>query len=338
MKWINYFMILICTFSLFGCPWKITVPPETTSEEWIAIIDIDGSNLEYICNSEDGAIPYFVPDLENPEEEIILLSLPNRVEIMNQDGTDRITIIDSVGEVFSFSNDRTKMLLNDEGEIYIANVDGTEFQNLTNTPDIWEKDPSFSPDAEKIVFSYTLSDTHSLLVIKNLATNEDSIVYEYEISSSYQTISFRYPTFQNDDQILYQFYLIDQTEEPHIYRIELHRINIDTNLNEIIFDENDVYTIAYSNIRNLCAINSNYTIILYNLNTMSQDYEFQYNFFVSTIPGFSPQANYFYIGGLIYDFENSYEYHVNTSSNNINQDEIKIVGINRRKFPEDKED
>ena len=336
-KIILFIPILILIGSiLISCGWE--VPTEGWIERWIAIADIDGSNLEYLCKS--GATPYFVPDLENPGEEIILLSINNRVDLINQDGTDRRTIIDSVGEVFSFSNDKTKMLLNDEGEIYIANVDGTEFQNLTNTPDIWEKDPSFSLDDEEIVFSYTLSNTHAFLVIKNLTTNQDSIVYEYEIRSSslrLTSVSFRYPAFQNYDQILYRFDLIDQSEEPYIYRDELHRINIDTNLNEIIIDDIKVYNFVYNISINKCIMKTEDITVLLNMTTFIVEHEFPFTS-IYTINRFSTFANYLTVGYLIYNFADDSEYYIETNNNDFNQNETKIVGINRREFPEDKED
>ncbi len=41
-------------------------------------------------------------------------------------------------------------LMNMDSEIYIANTDGSALQNLTNTLDIWERDPAFSPDNQRI--------------------------------------------------------------------------------------------------------------------------------------------------------------------------------------------
>ena len=38
-------------------------------------------------------------------------------------------------------------------ELYLINIDGTNKQNLTNTDDMIEMYPMFSPDNSKIVFS-----------------------------------------------------------------------------------------------------------------------------------------------------------------------------------------
>jgi len=306
---------------------------ETTSEEWIAIIDIDGSNLEYICES-DGAEPFFVPDLDNPDEELILISYASRVDLMNTDGTDRRTIIDSVGTVFSFSHDKTKMLLNRDGDIYIANVDGTEFQNLTNTPDIWERDPSFSNDTEKIVYSYSLDNTHAHLVIKDLVTNQNSIVFDYQVESSNQNISFSNPFFQNDNQIIYCFKHEDQNEVPYDYRYEIHRVSLNNNSDEIIFDTSRVYHFLYNNDIDLCIIYTEMAAILFDVNSLMILHEFTDTSYHDTYR-FSPNANYLTIYRLIYGFIDDVEYYVDTEENDFNQTETKIVGVINRRYPED---
>ncbi|NQV17146.1 MAG: hypothetical protein HQ534_01180 [Armatimonadetes bacterium] len=194
----KYFLLLPIILSLISC--GSIYEPEGTSEEWIAIIDIDGSNLEYICKSE-GAIPYFVPDFENPSEEIVLLDSQIKIDLMNQDGSNRRTIIDSVGTVFNFSHDKTKMLLNREGEIYIANVDGTEFQNLTNTPDTCESDPSFSPDDQLVIYCYTnIIDSARVIAYRHLETNQVIKIIE-EVYSEW--MNFKSPIFVNTSSIYF---------------------------------------------------------------------------------------------------------------------------------------
>lgn len=334
MKKIFFLLLPIIIFFL-SC--NQIIGPETTSEEWIATIDIDGTNLEYVCES-DGAGPFFVPDLQNSGDELILLSYSNRIDLMNIDGTDRRTIIDSVGTVFSFSHDKTKMLLNYEGDIYIANVDGTEFQNLTNTPDILETDPSFSNNNEKIVYSYRLNNgTHAYLVIKDLATNQDSIIFEYDMGRNAQGVSFTYPSFQNDNQILYRFYLIDQSEEPQIFRNELHRFNMNSSINEIIINDMVVGNFVFSNILNQTLVKIESTTILFDLTNLAIIHEFA-NTSISTVNRFSPNANYLSVGKVIYSIIDDIEYYIDTEENDFNQTEAKIVGVTNRSYPEDKED
>jgi len=83
------------------------------------LVNIDGTDLQYICQRD--ATPYFVPDYENHEQEVIMPDCGSHIDLMNMDS-----------------------------EIYIANIDGSALQNLTNTLDIWERDPAFSPDNQRI--------------------------------------------------------------------------------------------------------------------------------------------------------------------------------------------
>lgn len=330
MKIINYIILSICVLLSFGCP-QITVPPEVESEDWIAITDIDGNNLEYICKSE-GAIPYFVPNLEYPGEELILLDYGSGIDLVKQDGNERITILDSIGSIYSFSQDKTKMLLNYDGEIYMANVDGSELQNLTNTTDIYERDPSFFDNDNLIIYTYNdASFSEAYLVIKNLSTNQDSIVYNYYVNSTNQNIYFSNPFFQNNSQIIYNFKFEEQIEGVTEYYYEVHNLNLDNYADEIVYNDSRVYHFNYNYCVNLSLFYTDIGTLLFNNSSSEVLHIFSDSAYHDNY-GFSSNANYLTVGELIYRLNDSVEYFIDMEDNDFNQNETKIVGVNSRKY------
>jgi TolB protein len=80
---------------------------------------------------------------------------------MNEDGTD-VKRITQIGRVYDahYSPDGQKIIFsrpsgrNNYNDIWIMNADGSNMVNLTNTPDNIEAFPSFSPDGNKIVYTF----------------------------------------------------------------------------------------------------------------------------------------------------------------------------------------
>jgi len=200
---------------LMGClkPNEPEVGEGAWSEPFIGTFNIDGSGVELLTSVYNsplsGARPYFVKDITGNAEEIILLDLLNSIELMSLDGTNRRTILDSLGSVQYFNQERTKMLLEKGGEIYLCNVDGSELTNITNTPDIYERDSSFSYDEMSIIYTAKISSSN--LSISNIyeykiATNETSILYSYEeIPQSYNHSRINWPAKISAEKITYQF-------------------------------------------------------------------------------------------------------------------------------------
>ncbi|GAB6282231.1 MAG: hypothetical protein STSR0008_09750 [Ignavibacterium sp.] len=78
---------------------------------------------------------------------------------MNIDGTNLIDL--GIGHRAKWSSDSKKliyMITEDDGyeitksDIYLINADGTEKRNITNTQDIIEMNPYFSPDMKQVVY------------------------------------------------------------------------------------------------------------------------------------------------------------------------------------------
>ena len=207
--------ILSIAIMFMGClkPNQSEVSEGAWSEPFIGTFNIDGSGVDLLTsvynNSLSGARPYFVKDIAGNDEEIILLDLLNSIELMSLDGNNRRTILDSLGGVEYFNQERTKMLLQKDGEIYLCKVDGSELTNITNTPDIYEREPSFSYDEESIIYTALISSGN--LSISNIyeyqiATNEVSILYDYEeIPQSYSYSRIFEPAKLSSEKISYKF-------------------------------------------------------------------------------------------------------------------------------------
>ncbi len=191
MKKINRikFVIIIClVLILFGCL-KLdfsTHKEGEWSEPFIATFDIDGSGVELLIsthnNSFSGARPYLVTDLSGEEDDVILLDLFDRIDLVSLDGSDRRTILDTLGNVEYFNQEKTKMLLAFNRDIYLCNVDGSGLKNITNTPEIYESDPSFSYNELSILYtvnSYANIENTSKIYKYTILTHETTLLRSY---------------------------------------------------------------------------------------------------------------------------------------------------------------
>jgi Tol biopolymer transport system component len=69
----------------------------------------------------------------------------------NLDGSDLTQIRE--GKYPKWSPDEKKIVFMYDGEIWTVNANGTDLTQITNTYNIFENLPSFSPDGKKIVYS-----------------------------------------------------------------------------------------------------------------------------------------------------------------------------------------
>jgi len=310
-----------------------TTQVDNEVQEWIAISDIDGNNLQYVCRHY-GEDLYFVPDLDNPGEEIILLDCSVRIDVMNLDGTNRHTIIDSLGSIANFSADRTKMLLREDGEIYMVNVDGTDLVNLTKTPEIGEYYAAFTKNCEKVVFSRKEDDKASIAVL-NLSTSYLEVVYEFNINADrYNVFGIERPTFIDENKIIFNlsvFYADDNQEDfTKLQIIDLNSGNID-----LIYENSIISTFFYDHNNNLAFIDTE-SDLLFDISNLVVNYEFNNSgtLGIDIIDVFSETGRYAYWRWNLFDIKFQYMIDTNMKISDINKQETNLIGIYSRKYGE----
>lgn len=217
MKIIEIIIILFTTIYLFSC----TNPYEGEGdwqEDWIATINSTGDSLNYI--EEGNPRVQFIPNTTK-----IMLSNSDSITIMNFDGTGKETIIDSVEGGTGFpciSLDGTKLTFSNY-DIYIANIDGSNLTNLTNTSDIIELYPQFSSDGDSIVYTTILDTFYSISVIDEFGNNKIEV-----ISNSTKYSNYSYPIFDKSvEKIFYKFNGLPSG---------LYSVNVDGSDNTILYE------------------------------------------------------------------------------------------------------
>ncbi len=210
-------LFIIILITLVGCDFKLYNDPEVDEGAWredfIATMNIDGSDVQLLQSQHQtsfaGARPFFVRDLAgNYDDEVILLDFSNRIDIISLDGEYRRTIIDSLGGVQYFNQDRTKMLLEKDGEIYICNVDGTRLINLTNTPNVYDRSPSFSYDENSVTYSTGNWDVNYCINKVSLENLHTETLFTLDNNGySVHFLPINYPSLINEMSIVYDLFL-----------------------------------------------------------------------------------------------------------------------------------
>lgn len=112
----------------------------------------------------------------SPDKTKVLVHRDGEMFVYAIDGSGLISSLGK-GIANSWSSDSKQILFfigEDDGhkitgsELYLSNADGSSKYRLTNTPDIFETFPSWSPDNKKIAFS---DDKSGIIYIANLINN-----------------------------------------------------------------------------------------------------------------------------------------------------------------------
>lgn len=156
-------------------PRAITDPPAGETYDLDPAWAPDGSMIAFARSSAHGISVFVVgadggnereltdPSLSaqepewSPDGSMIAFSTGcDRIMVMGADGTGVRTVFrggqDQCPGSPTWSADGTSLAFDNDGELFLVGVDGTDPRNLTNTFDVYESSPAWSPDGERIAF------------------------------------------------------------------------------------------------------------------------------------------------------------------------------------------
>jgi Tol biopolymer transport system component len=128
----------------------------------LVVMDADGSN-ETVILSENGTFLQRGKDLQSPswspDAQSLAFSLidwggggASGIWTVGIDGSNLFQVT-YLGDDPAWSRGGTEIAYRKDGDIWIVNVDGTNDSNLTDTPEVSEWGPTWSPDAAHIAYS-----------------------------------------------------------------------------------------------------------------------------------------------------------------------------------------
>ncbi len=215
----NILLIITLLYLLFGCS-------EVSDHEPILVgalftMDDDGGNVTYLIDESIENVQFTLDD-----EKIIINKAGGGIWSVNTDGTEvkRLTS-KSIGDVLpSLSPDGTQIAFA-SGDIFIMDIDGTNLQNLTNTPDVRDRFPHFSPDGDSIVYT---TDSDNETTISIMDTNGENTRKLISKSTEPYPCYYYYPRYNKSGDKIYYKYLGEQRG--------LYSINTDGTDNSLLFD------------------------------------------------------------------------------------------------------
>jgi len=177
---------------------------------------VDGTRLAFsrndvihIVNSDGTGLRSFAPGINpdwSPDGTEIAYESGERTFILDVDGTGEATFFAGAYEP-AWSPDGTKIayVVPVEGatvaqsDIYVVNADGSGRVNLTQNPELLDREPAWSPDGSKIVFrrlDRSESSGYDLWIMDADGSNQERILSLPGAQGS--------PTWLPDDRILFQ--------------------------------------------------------------------------------------------------------------------------------------
>ncbi len=156
-------------------PRPITDPPAGETYDLDPAWSPDGSTIAFARSSAHG-ISVFVVDADgrnrreltdpslsaqepewSPDGSMIAFSTGcDGIMVMRADGTGVRSVVPSDGNDCpvspTWSADGTSLAFQNDGELFVVGVDGTHLRNLTNTFEVYEANPAWSPDGDRIAF------------------------------------------------------------------------------------------------------------------------------------------------------------------------------------------
>ncbi len=258
MRFIKSIAILLLLLLLTSC-FDYSDEGKYWSEEWTATMNIDGSEIEYLAKG--GGPPFYVADLDNPGEEKVIIDNYISVSYLNDDETFGDNILTDMGNIVEISQDRTKMLMEYNLDIYIANVDGSNLIQITNTPDIREHDASISADNTKLVYSrsiYNQEVRSGALLIYDLTNNTETELIREE-NDNYINISDKCIV---SDKV---FYLISST--PDVKPDGLYCYDIITGIDSLVYNDSSLVDMITDYDNSIYLLQASRTLLQIDMNS-----------------------------------------------------------------------
>ncbi len=145
----------------------------------------------------------------------LLLATNVGIVTVNLDGTPMRTLFKYKGiQRANMSPDGTKIVVDNDLDIFTANPDGSEFKPTANDPDIFEFAVSFTPDGKKINF-VTIDDVNAVYGIWNMGPDGS----DKKNLLSRRGIAFRHPR-QSPDGTRISYFSVGKGKNPRIWVME----------------------------------------------------------------------------------------------------------------------
>ncbi len=246
MRYIKSFVILVLLLLMTSC-YDYSDEGKHWTESWIATMNIDGSEVNYLFKGD--MTPFYVKDLSDTTNEKILLDYSEYIVSMNTDGSKQETVLSEVGNIVEVSRDKTKILLEYNQDIYIANVDGTGLRNITNTPNLSERNAAISADNNKVVFvrNESIIDNYYVISLNLYDLNIDISTKLFQEERNSYFIYEKIYVLQ--DYVYFYRTYYDEEENEGLFRIDLNNnenIKVYDNYvnSNIVSDYTDVFYFA----------------------------------------------------------------------------------------------
>lgn len=192
----------------------------SSSNSEIFVMDFDGSNQVRLTNnvvwdhhptwSPNGGKIAFVRDRDGVNRRTDLY-------VMNVDGTEQMLLAYGPIGYMDWSPDSSKLVFTvmtmGKTDIYVINADGTDLTNITNSAEIDEASPKWSPDGSLIAFTQRDQDYDYGIYVMNVDDSDKRLVTEIPQLSP---ISWS----PNGDKILLEFGYLEYTSD-------IYTVNVD---------------------------------------------------------------------------------------------------------------
>lgn len=234
MYYLKY-SLLFLLFLVISCD----LPSESKiyhwAEHWIAVMDADGQNVQYLHQASDyHTSSECLKGFYRDGALKILETNYNTIKVMDANGENAITLKNTSAGISrcSVSSDGNYIVYSVSGNILKQATDGSQLVNLTEDTSYYDTDPQFSPISQEVVFVRRGTKNHYAAIML-LDENADQLTKLIDNTSGpVKNNQFSVPTFNRNATWIY--YLVPGSKSLS----GLYRINRDGSNNELIYQVN----------------------------------------------------------------------------------------------------